>query len=334
MDKYRVIIKGAYLFLALIIFFSGCGPTYPKGMIPEAIKRICLKEYDSYVEVKIVGKTLAVYLPIENLFNAVFNINPDASKKINGVILGASRVVLSTDQEIDFYIVIAQDPKVPEIELLYIRYVEDVKRFLLGDISRGEYAKRAVVSIITPSRAQKEKILREMFEKLNIENVDEILKEYIKEKPVTTLDEICYWNNEFYIKEIELNEFLAMQIRERIKLAYGTDKELAKWFELRGVKGKFSEDKSNRKKGRFFFEVDYSSRINRVYTETGMEFGALYRKKKVLKKLLDIVSRVLWAYKFEDYYGVKLKIPDGKVILRKDEVWAYKKRRLKIDDLV
>ena len=118
-------------FILCLLLISGCGPTYPKGKINGVIADLCRKEYKLDVQTKVMGSTAVVYLPAENLFDAVFNIDKAASKKINDVILGMSRVTLSTDAKFDFFVVIAQDPKVPEVEIVYIRYVPDFKRFLL-----------------------------------------------------------------------------------------------------------------------------------------------------------------------------------------------------------
>jgi len=42
------------------------------------------------------------------------------------------------DADFDFYCVIAHDIRIPEIQIVIIKSVDDVKRFLLNDISRGE----------------------------------------------------------------------------------------------------------------------------------------------------------------------------------------------------
>jgi len=121
----------SFLLLPLL-FLSGCGQTYPKAKIPEAIVGLCKKEYNANVDVKTTGTTVAVYIPVENLFGGELNLDSAASKKIGDVIMGVSRITLSTDAKFNFYIIIAQDPKMPEIEVVYVRYVDDLKRFFYG----------------------------------------------------------------------------------------------------------------------------------------------------------------------------------------------------------
>ena len=66
-------VKAALLFsLTLIVFlFSGCSsstePTFQKDDIAKAITDICKKEHDIDIKVKLVGSTLWVYYPTENI---------------------------------------------------------------------------------------------------------------------------------------------------------------------------------------------------------------------------------------------------------------------------
>ena len=134
MKLWRLLIAACFLSSAL--FLSGCGPTYPKEKTKESIIRLCKKEYKLDVKVEIAGKTVAIYLPLTNLLDFTFALTPDASEKINQVILSVTRVVLSTDAKYGFYCVMAHDVRIPEIQIVIIKSVEDVRRFLLGDISR------------------------------------------------------------------------------------------------------------------------------------------------------------------------------------------------------
>ncbi|MBM3254874.1 MAG: hypothetical protein FJZ08_01050 [Candidatus Omnitrophica bacterium] len=57
---------------ALLLLFTGCSsstsPTYFTKDIAVAIQNICKNEYDVDVETKLVGQTLWIYLPVENMF--------------------------------------------------------------------------------------------------------------------------------------------------------------------------------------------------------------------------------------------------------------------------
>ena len=61
-------------FLTFLVFFiSGCHETYHPEKVVDSIKEICQKEYNiNNVEVKLVGKTLGVHLPLQQLFSSDF----------------------------------------------------------------------------------------------------------------------------------------------------------------------------------------------------------------------------------------------------------------------
>lgn len=321
-----------YLLLSTLFFLSGCGPTYPKEKITQGIIDLCKKEYKVTVDVKTIGNTVAVYLPVDNLFDAVLNLDTKASKKINDVILGVSRVTLSTDAKFDFYVVIAQDPRMSEIEIVYIRYVNDVKRFLLGDISRDEYSKRAVIVLKTPPQAERERVLKNLFSKLNIESSEDIIKEYVEaEQNVYGIGEISYWNEKFFLKEIDISEFLANQIEERIKLEFRQDKDINKWYELKAVEGKFIKEQDG---NRFAFSVNIANRVEPLYLDSGIELDAYKKKALVFKKLLNVTGNVLWAYRFDDFDKVEISIPTQKIDISRDRLWMFKKDKIKIEELI
>jgi hypothetical protein len=298
----------------------------------EAIKELCKREYKLTVDTKISGRTVAVYLPIENLFDAVLNIDSKASKKLNDVILGVSRVAISTDGKFDFYIVITQDPKMPEVEIVYIRYVDDIKRFLLGGISRDDYSKRAVIAIKTPPQAERERILKDLFSKLKVENSDQMIKEYLEsEEGVSGIGDISYWNNKFFIKEIGLAEFLASQIEERIKMDFRTDKDLNKWYELKSCDGKFVKSESE---NHFVFNINIANRVEPLYLDSGVELDAYKKRIAVFKSSVGIAGKILSAYKFDDFNRVDIVTPTHRIRVSKDKLWKVKSGKIKIEELI
>jgi len=114
----------------------------------EGVKSLCEKEYGVDVEVKVEGTTLGVRIPLEGLFDPeTLQIAPKAFDKIDGVMLSVSRVTLSSDKSIDFYTVITYDMNVPGAEVVMTRYAKDLRRFVYGDISRGEFGKRMVFEV-------------------------------------------------------------------------------------------------------------------------------------------------------------------------------------------
>jgi hypothetical protein len=92
---------------------AGCQPTYPKGYFKESVIKLCKKEYNLDVKVETAGRTIAIYLPLQDLLDFNFAIGKKASEQINDVILSISRAALSTDAKYDFYCIIAHDVKIP-----------------------------------------------------------------------------------------------------------------------------------------------------------------------------------------------------------------------------
>lgn len=143
---------------------AGCGSkSYPADKLTESLIRICRTEYGIQdIHVKMVGQTLGVYLPLKKLFETdfkeIFNIakvrnpeslfapTPEAMSKVEDVLFSLSRVLLSTDRDIKFYILQATDIQ-SSMQIVITGYLEDVKRVRYWDISRDEYRKRIVYDL-------------------------------------------------------------------------------------------------------------------------------------------------------------------------------------------
>jgi len=147
-----------------LVSLTGCGPTYPKEKFADSIVKVCKREYKLDVKVTTVGKTVAIYLPLPELWDMTFSLTKKAGEEINNVILTVSRVSLSTDAKYDFYVVIAHDIRIPEIQIIIVKSVDDVKRFMLNDISRGEFSKRMLIDKRINPQAKKEHAIKEVFE--------------------------------------------------------------------------------------------------------------------------------------------------------------------------
>lgn len=147
------------VFLYGLIALAGCKASYPEDSIVRDLQKICREEYGiDRIEVKMVGNTLGVYLPLEKLFTAdlqdvlgtadpkdlanLLQLSPHALDKVEDVLFSTSRVMLSTDRPFRFYVLEATDTKSTGITLKLVGYVDDIKRVRFWDISRGEYKKR------------------------------------------------------------------------------------------------------------------------------------------------------------------------------------------------
>jgi hypothetical protein len=311
----------------LVIAVNGCAPTYSKEKFKESIAKVCKDEYKLDVKVETLGKTVAVYLPLENLIDFTFSITKSAGEKINNVILTVSRVALSTDAKYDFYVVIAHDIRIPEIQIVIIKTVEDVKRFLLNDISRNDYAKRMIIDIRFSPQAQKERAIQEVFEKAAIDKraQEDVMQEFFRSEP-TGLGDIGYWNGKFYIKDITMQEFLAEQLASRIKMAFHEDKGLTEAFMLKGSKCAYSY-----KDGRRVFKLDITT--ERKFTAKP-EIAA--DNALLLKMALNEAAQTVHSYDFRDFNDIEISYDKDKEALKvsREELEDYRKKKIKIDYFV
>lgn len=311
----------------LPVSLTACSPTYPKEKFKESIIRVCKKEYSLDVKVATVGKTIAIYVPLEDLIDFTFAITKSASEKINDVILSVSRVSLSTDAQYEYYCIIAHDVRIPEIQIVIIKSVDDVKRFLLNDISRGEYSKRMLVDIRFSPQAQKERAIKEVFDKMSLDRrwQEEVMNDFFRSEPVA-LGDIGYWGGRFYVKNISQPEFLAEQIANRIRMAFREDKLLADVFQIRSAKGAYIV-RSKRKFFRFEAAVE-----QKALKESDREKFA----NKLFEVVLKEAAAVLRGYHFEDFeYISVLDQGEGRSLeVSRDDLEAYRRKKIDLDGIL
>jgi len=317
-----------HCFLAAILAISlaGCEPTYPKERFKESIIRLCKNEYKVDVKVRTVGKTVAIYMPLNDLMDFTFALTPSATEKLNDVIMSVTRAVLSTDADYDFYCVIAHDARIPEIQVIIIKHVYDVKRVFLGDISRGEFGKRMIVDMRLNPQSQKERSIKEVFQRMNLDPKwqDQVMNDFFRSEP-TGLGDIGYWNGRFYIKDITLPEFIAEQIASRVKIEFRENKALSDAFLLKAVKGVYraGADKPN-------FKIDFSAE-----PRSPREAGDASAYDDLFKAILKVASDVAHGYMFDgfDYIEIVNQAGGRDLKISRDLLEEYRTNKLKFEDI-
>jgi hypothetical protein len=309
-------------------FLSGCcAPTYPKESVEESIVKICKKEYNLDVKIDIIGKTIAIYVPLPDLLDLTFNMTKSAGEKINNVMLSASRVTLSTDAKIDYYCIIAHDIRIPEIQLIAIRYVDDIKRGFLGDISRDEAFKRMVIDFRLNPQAQKERAIKEVFEKMSLDNKwrEDVLNDFFRNEP-SGLGDIGYWNGKFYIKDIAMPEFLADQIAGRIRMEFKNDKRLSEGYIVKSSKGIYKDDLA---KPYFRFEVLAEPKWLKE-VDDGQSADIIFRKA------LSTASNVFHSYMFDKFeYMEVISVRDGRIFrVSRDLLENFRNNKINYDGII
>ncbi len=323
----RVLLLFAVCFCFAASTLAGCGPTYPKEKFAESIVRVCKQEYKLDVKVATMGKTVAIYLPLQELWDMTFALTKRAGEEINNVILSVSRVALSTDADYDFYVVIAHDVRIPEIQIIIIKSVDDIKRFMLNDISRGEFSKRMLIDKRINPQAKKEHAVKEVFEKMGLDKKwqDTVMNDFFRAQPAA-LGDLGYWNDTFYIKDILMPEFLAEQIASRIRMDFFEEKELADKIVIKAAKGIYvtAGDKK-------YFQIVLSAE-----PKSFAELGTSQMVNTVFKKSLEVAVHVLHGYYFEDYDRIEIIDEGSGRLLRvnKDAAEKFRTRKLTFDNIL
>lgn len=196
----------AVCFLCCIMFVSSsCIPTYRADELENSIKRLCKDEYGiDEVEVKIAGKTLGAFLPLEKLFSAnldsfaskdsvknledLLRFDPAAMDKIEDVLFTTSRVILSTDRAIDFYVLKAIESQTTGIELVMTGYVQDMKRVRFWDIAVSEYRKRILHDLSVNKAVVWKRTVTDFFNDIGRLSLNDLIGDYFL--PSITLKDI------------------------------------------------------------------------------------------------------------------------------------------------
>lgn len=192
---YAVFILG----MTLVAAFQGCSKkSYPSDRVREAVLDICHKEYGIHdVQVQLKGDTIGVYLPLPKIFAAdfketavtgkvrnmdtLFEPAPETLEKIEDVWSAISRVLLSTDRPLQFYVLEATDTEKTGMQLLMMGSVEDIKRVKALDISQGEYRKRVSHELKLNHAVLWHKPVREFYKDISDLPVEEVRKKYFGE---------------------------------------------------------------------------------------------------------------------------------------------------------
>jgi len=318
-----------FLILILVATCTTCDKaTYPKEKLEESIKKLCREEYNADVDVTVVGKTIAIYLPVLNLFDPNLSISKEAQEEIQSVLLSASRVTLSTDADIKFYCVIAQDIRIPEIQLVIIKYVEDVKRAFFQNISRSEYFKRTLIEITENPQAKKEQAILSVLKKMKVEKEwqNKVMEDFFRGEP-SSLEGIGYWNGRFYVKDVTIEEFLAQQMVSRVKMRFREEKSLNR-YSLKSIEGEYKGDKIPA-----FFLIGF--RVDNLLFVTDPA-KRLYMEKEIFKGIFEEVSNVVYGYKFRDFDLVRIieQNYNEKLFVTKEDIFLFKKGELEIGNIL
>ncbi|MCP4482532.1 MAG: hypothetical protein GY817_07160 [bacterium] len=126
-----------------ILFFNACTPTFVADKLEEQAKLAIFKETGINAEIVLKEGTLFIYVTMPGI-TSLFTASSDVFNNIQRVVMMATRVALSTDAEINFYhVTIAGEDNGAQI--IFQQYIEDVRRYFYGYISRSDFFKRSLL---------------------------------------------------------------------------------------------------------------------------------------------------------------------------------------------
>ena len=115
-----------------LLALAGCGsgPTYPKATVASSLQTLFQEDHLS-TTVRLIEHTLAVHLHYPGALtqsNGQIGIGPEFDEASRKLIMTIHRVILSTDAEVRFYVLLMSDPTVPGAYVTIVRYLDDVRR--------------------------------------------------------------------------------------------------------------------------------------------------------------------------------------------------------------
>ncbi len=134
-----------------LVVFAGCDnqPTYPKAHLAESLQQLLTSE-QLHTTVKFIDHTLAVQLDYPGALAQSGNqvgIGPEFDEAARKVITCIHRVLLSSDAEVSFYVLLLSDPKTPGAYLTLVRYMDDVRRANANMIDTPEMFARTIFEL-------------------------------------------------------------------------------------------------------------------------------------------------------------------------------------------
>ncbi len=150
MRKRGVVFLVACVLAGVLV--SGCKPTYKTGAAHQAIMEICEKEYNVRVSVQTNDKTIGVFIPSINVLKSDLSFSDHVLEKIEHVMLTVTRVSLSSETKYDFFVVSTRDVRTG-VEISFVRYIKDIRRLIMDDISRTDFFQRMIIdaNVVSPN---------------------------------------------------------------------------------------------------------------------------------------------------------------------------------------
>ncbi len=183
-------------------------PTYPKAQLVSSVSDLLAKE-QLRASVRFIEHTLAVHLDYPNALTQVggqLGIGPAFDAAAGKVLTVIHRVLLSTNAQVNFYVLLLSDPNTPGAYLTLVRYLDDVRRVNANMLNTPEMFARTIFEL-----------------------------NYLPESSTPlTIDQ-------YVPRDIRLEEFLSWQLARRIQQALTEELQKASTAEVGRCGGEFRD---------------------------------------------------------------------------------------------
>jgi hypothetical protein len=253
-------------------------PSYKEADIPVTIKKICREEFKLRVLPIRVGNTLWVYTPQPRLLHADFGKNPekifdeDLMDKARNILTSISRVLLSSDEAPEFFVLVLSDINIG-LDYSLTAYITDIKKSAAGGIPWNEANKRYVIGFEQSEDAK-----------------GDVSGEHLK------------------VYDLKLPEFLSRQIVQRVRMFF-QEEPIKKYYSLKEVNAGFKDsvfifEYSSEKKAEPKEKPDFTQTIlnSIAYCFKTYDFKDFSRVK-----IKDLQGGVINVYESKDIQAISIE---------------------------
>ena len=136
---------------ALVLSAAGCDnrPTYPKEHLAESLQEVLTAD-QLKTSVRFIAHTLAVQLEYPGALASTdtqVGIGPAFDEAARRALTALHRVLLSTDADVSFYVLLMSDLHAPGVYLTIVRYLDDIKRANANMIDTPEMFARTIFEL-------------------------------------------------------------------------------------------------------------------------------------------------------------------------------------------
>jgi hypothetical protein len=136
---------------AVLLLATSCEnrPTYPKERLAESLQEILTSE-QLHASVRFIDHTLAVQFDYPGALAQADNqigIGQNFDEAARKALTATHRVLLSSDAEVHFYVLLLSDPQTPGAYLTMVRYMDDVRRANANMINTFEMFARTIFEL-------------------------------------------------------------------------------------------------------------------------------------------------------------------------------------------